>query len=634
MEKYLWLIPALPLAAFVITIIFGKWWIKSSAHWLPILAMAGSFAMSVWAFFFIRGAEHPYVLKLWDWIDVGVFRVPVALQLDQLSAVMLLVVTGVGLLIFIYSKGYMHGDPGYYRFFAYMSLFAFSMLMLVLGNNYLILFFGWEAVGLCSYYLIGFYYHKESAASAGKKAFLTNRVGDFGFALGIMLIFTTFHSVIYTEVFRGVEEHLAGGATLTAIALLLFMGAMGKSAQFPLHVWLPDAMEGPTPVSALIHAATMVTAGVYMVARSNPLFASSHTALLVVGAIGTFTAIFAATIGLVQNDIKRVMAYSTVSQLGYMFMALGVGAWAVAIFHLVTHAFFKALLFLGSGSVIHGLSGEQDMRKMGGLAKKIPYTYWTLLAGAFALAGIFPFAGFWSKDEILGVNFEHGKYVIWAVGVIAAFITAFYTFRLIFMTFWNESRMDPEVEHHVHESPWAMIIPLSILALLSVVSGFLLGVPVGNGAIDRWLEPVFKQGNEILGIEKQPFNATVLSLMVVSLGVAAMGIALAYYFYVPRRKDLPQRAGAVSPVLYRAVLNKWYIDEIYNATIIRLVVDGSRWLWRVVDAGIIDGAVNGVAKLWEMAGRAVRPAQTGRVQNYAAVMFIAVFVIVTAVIFF
>ncbi len=404
MENYVWLIPVLPLAAFVITLIFGRWWIKESAHWLPILAMAGSFGLSIAAFIQIRGAEEPVVVELWRWFSVGSFQVPFAFQIDQLSAVMLLVVTGVGLLIFIYSKGYMHGDPGYYRFFAYMSLFAFSMLLLVLASNYLLLYFGWEAVGLCSYYLIGFYYHKPEAAAAGKKAFIVNRVGDFGFGLGVMLIFVTFGTLDYVGVFEQVVAGGVGQGLLIAIALLLFMGAMGKSAQFPLHVWLPDAMEGPTPVSALIHAATMVTAGVYLVARSSVIFASAPTALLVVGAIGTFTAIFAAVIGICQKDIKKVLAYSTVSQLGYMFMALGVGAWAIAIFHLMTHAFFKALLFLGAGSVIHSLGGEQDMDKMGGLAKRIPATYYTLVAGALALSGIFPFAGFWSKDDILGAS--------------------------------------------------------------------------------------------------------------------------------------------------------------------------------------------------------------------------------------
>ncbi len=636
MESLNWivpLIPALPLAAFLITILTGKWVIKESSHWLPILAMAASFVLSVVVFWKIRGAEEAYVITLWEWIKVGTFSVPIGFQVDQLTSVMLLVVTGVGTLIFIYSKGYMHDDPGYYRFFAYMSLFAFSMLILVLGSNYLLLYFGWEAVGLCSYYLIGFYYHKPSAASAGKKAFLTNRVGDFGFGLGIMLIWTTVGTLNYTEVFEKIGAGGIGQGTLVAISLLLFMGAMGKSAQFPLHVWLPDAMEGPTPVSALIHAATMVTAGVYMVARSSVIFASAHEAMLIVGGIGAFTAIFAATIGLAQKDIKRVMAYSTVSQLGYMFMALGVGAWVAAIFHLVTHAFFKALLFLGSGSVIHSMSGEQDMDKMGGLMRRIPYTYWTMLCGAFALAGVLPFAGFWSKDEILGINFKDGAYVIWIIGLVAAFITAFYTFRMIFMTFWGESRVEPEVEHHLHESPWVMVVPLMVLAALSVVAGF-IGFPPEKGVFHSFLEPVFAPANHILGVEHEAFGTLDLVLMIVSVGVALSGVALSYLFYVRKPKELPQRAGAAAPWAYKGILNKWYIDEIYNATVIRLVVDGSRVLWKRVDAAVIDGAVNGVARLWDLGGRIVRPAQTGRVENYAAVMFAGLFVIVSAVLIF
>jgi len=478
---YIWLIPFLPFAAFLITLLFGRWWIKGASHWLSILAMAGSFGLSIRAFLETRGMEEPVVLDLWRWFGVGNFKVPVSLQIDQLSAVMLLVVSGIGLLIFIYSRGYMRGDSGYYRFFAFMSLFAFSMLTLVLAGNYLLLFFGWEAVGLCSYYLIGFFYHKPEAAAAGKKAFIVNRIGDLGFGLGVVLIFTTFGTLDYVGVFEQVGAGEAGSGVLMAIALLLFMGAMGKSAQFPLHVWLPDAMEGPTPVSALIHAATMVTAGVYLVARSAMIFASVPAALIVVGAIGTFTAIFAAIIGICQKDIKKVLAYSTVSQLGYMFMALGVGAWAVAIFHLMTHAFFKALLFLGAGSVIHSLGGEQDMDKMGGLRKRIPATYLTLAAGALALSGILPFAGFWSKDEILGSAWRDGKYVFWVVGLIAAFITAFYTFRLIFMTFFGKPRMDAKTQKHVHESPWSMVVPLTVLAVGSLLAGF-LGLPADWGS--------------------------------------------------------------------------------------------------------------------------------------------------------
>jgi len=631
-ENYVWLIPVLPLAAFIVTLLLGRWWIKESAHWIPILAMMGSLGLSLAAFIQIRGAKEPVVVELWRWFSVGSFQVPFALQIDQLSAVMLLVVSGVGLLIFIYSKGYMHGDPGYYRFFAYMSLFAFSMLMLVLASNYLLLYFGWEAVGLCSYYLIGYYYHKPEAAAAGKKAFLVNRVGDFGFGLGVMLIFVSFGTLDYVGVFEQVSAGAAGQGVLIGIALLLFMGAMGKSAQFPLHVWLPDAMEGPTPVSALIHAATMVTAGVYLVARSSVIFASAPAALLVVGAIGTFTAIFAAVIGICQKDIKKVLAYSTVSQLGYMFMALGAGAWAIAIFHLVTHAFFKALLFLGAGSVIHSLGGEQDMDKMGGLAKRIPATYYTLVAGALALSGIFPFAGFWSKDDILGSVWRDGKYLFWAVGLIAAFITAFYTFRMIFMTFFGKARMDEETQKHVHESPWSMIVPLVVLAVASLLGGF-LGLPGKLGVIQSFLEPVFAPANHILGIEEHGLKAIDYALMVVSLLVAMLGIAFAWLIYVRRPKDLPLFFGALLRPAYKVVYNKFYVDEFYAATVVRLTVDGSRWVWHRFDEYVIDGAVHGVAWCWQGAGRLVRPLQTGRVQNYLLGMFIGVFVIVTAVVF-
>jgi NADH-quinone oxidoreductase subunit L len=631
MESYFWLIPVLPLAAFLITLLFGKWWIKDQAHWLPILAMAGSFGLSLAAFLQIRGSEEPVVVELWRWFSVGDFQVPFSFQMDQLSSVMCLVVSGIGLLIFIYSKGYMHGDPGYYRFFAYMSLFAFSMLLLVLAGNYLLLYFGWEAVGLCSYYLIGYFYHKPEAAAAGKKAFIVNRVGDFGFGLGVMLLFVTFGTLDYVGVFEQVGAGGAGEGVLLGIALLLFMGAMGKSAQFPLHVWLPDAMEGPTPVSALIHAATMVTAGVYLVARSAVIFASVPAALLVVGGIGAFTAIFAAVIGICQKDIKKVLAYSTVSQLGYMFMALGVGAWAVAIFHLMTHAFFKALLFLGAGSVIHALGGEQDMDRMGGLRKRIPATYYTLAAGALALSGIFPFAGFWSKDEILGSTWREGQYLFWAVGLIAAFITAFYTFRMIFLTFFGKARMDEETGKHVHESPWSMLVPLIVLAVGSLLAGF-LGLPGRLGVLQHFLEPVFAPANHILGVEEHGLAAIDYVLMVVSVLVAMAGIVLAWFMYV-RRTDLPALVGAKLRPLYNVVYNKFYVDEFYAATVVRLTVDGSRWVWRNFDEKIIDGAVHGTAWLWQRAGQVARPLQTGRVQNYLLGMFIGLFVVVTVVVF-
>jgi NADH-quinone oxidoreductase subunit L len=645
--SYIWLIPVLPLAAFLITLMFGKWWIKEHAHWLPILAMAGSLGLSIAAFVQIRGAEKPVVVDLWQWFSVGTtlgkhasnFSVPFGLQVDQLTAVMLLVVTGVGLLIFIYSKGYMHGDPGYYRFFAYMSLFAFSMLMLVMADNYLLLYLGWEAVGLCSYYLIGFFYHKPEAAAAGKKAFIVNRVGDFGFGLGVMLIFVTFGTLNYvssgghTGVFDLIGQGHGTHGVLLGIALLLFMGAMGKSAQFPLHVWLPDAMEGPTPVSALIHAATMVTAGVYLVARSSIIFAHAQEAMYFVGAIGAFTALFASIIGIAQQDIKKVLAYSTVSQLGYMFMALGVGAWAGAIFHLMAHAFFKALLFLGAGSVIHSMGGEQNMGCMGGLAKRIPTTWITFMAGGLALSGIFPFAGFWSKDEILGSTFRQGIYVMWGVGIVAAFITAFYTFRMIFVTFWGkETRSDATTCAHIHESPKSMTVPLIILAVASTLGGF-LGLPASFSALGNFLKPVFEQANTVLGVKEGVFETTDIVLMVISLVVALLGMGLAWYIYVRRAADLPQTLGARFGGAYRVVLNKFYVDEFYNATFVRGAVDGSRWVWHRFDELVIDGAVNGTGWLWQNAGRLVRPLQTGKVQNYALAIFFGLFVVVTVVVF-
>jgi NADH-quinone oxidoreductase subunit L len=595
--------------------------------------MAGSFGLSIAAFLQIRGAEEPFVVDYWRWFSVGSFKVPFGFQVDQLTSVMLLVVTGVGLLIFVYSRGYMRGDPGYYRFFAYLSLFAFSMLLLVLANNYLLLYFGWEAVGLCSYYLIGFYYHKPEAAAAGKKAFIVNRVGDFGFGLGVMLIFLTFGTLNYTSVFSTVANGAAGQGVLLAISLLLFMGAMGKSAQFPLHVWLPDAMEGPTPVSALIHAATMVTAGVYLVARSSVIFASAPDALLVVGIIGTLTAIFAAIIGMAQQDIKKVLAYSTISQLGYMFIALAVGAWSAAIFHLVAHAFFKALLFLGAGSVIHAMGGEQDMRCMGGLAKRIPATWITFMVGALALSGIFPFAGFWSKDEILGKAFGDGAYAFWAIGLLAAFITAFYTFRMVFVTFaGKKTRSDETTCAHIHESPKSMTVPLILLAVASTVGGF-IGLPGAFGQLQKFLEPVFAPADKVLGITEHGVQTTDIILMLVSVGVAFLGIGLAWYIYIRRANDLPEKLGAAFGPLYKLVYNKFYIDEIYAATFVALAVDGSRWLWRNFDVKVVDGAVNGVGWLWQALGRLVRPIQTGRIQNYLLGMFIGLFVVVTVVVF-
>ncbi|MGE5177048.1 MAG: NADH-quinone oxidoreductase subunit L, partial [Hyphomicrobiales bacterium] len=439
--------------------------------------------------------------QLFSWIDSGDLAVPVRFMLDPLSAVMILVVTGVGFLIHVYSTGYMGHEKAYGRYFSYLNLFTFAMLVLVMADNFLVMFFGWEGVGLCSYLLIGFWYQKPSAAEAGKKAFVVNRIGDWGFLIGMLLVFVTFGTLDFARVFPEAPTRLAlGGGLATAIALFLFVGATGKSAQIPLYVWLPDAMEGPTPVSALIHAATMVTAGVYMVARCHILYTLAPTALLVVAIVGAATAVFAATIGLVQKDIKRVLAYSTVSQLGYMFLGLGVGAFSAGIFHLMTHAFFKALLFLGAGSVIHGLSGEQDMDRMGGLKSALPKTHFTMLMATLAICGIFPFAGFFSKDEILWNAWSHGHPILWAAGVFGAFLTAFYMFRLYFMTFHGPSRVTEEAKHHLHESPNSMILPLMVLAALSVVGGF-VQVPLlqGGQRLEGFLEPVFADVARVTG---------------------------------------------------------------------------------------------------------------------------------------
>jgi len=581
-----------------------------------------------------RPAEgRTFVQVLFPWIQAGSFLAPVGFLLDPLSAVMALVVTGVGFLIHVYSVGYMSHDRAFARYFVYLNLFMFAMLVLVLADNYLLMFVGWEGVGLCSYLLIGFWYEKQSAADAGKKAFVVNRVGDFGFLLAMFLIFWTFGSLSYTEVFARVP-FLAGSGVLTpglatAITLLMFLGATGKSAQIPLYVWLPDAMEGPTPVSALIHAATMVTAGVYMVARSSVLFLQAPDTMMVVAVIGAATAIYAATIGICQTDIKRVLAYSTVSQLGYMFLACGVGAFAAGIFHLMTHAFFKALLFLGSGSVIHALSGEQDMRRMGGLKKYLPVTYWTMFVATLAISGIPGFSGFFSKDEILWRSFSSafGSPVLWAVGTAAAGVTAFYMFRLVFLTFSGGSRMDPEVERHVHESPWTMTVPLTVLAALAAVGGY-VGVPAilgGSNSFERWLEPVFRRAAPEVphavaahGAEAAAHGSAALEygLMALSVAAAALGIALAYYLYRVHTGK-PEEIARNWPVLYRTVYRKYYVDEFYEWAVVRRVVAGSVWLWEMFDVRFIDAIVDGVADAVKGVGAWIRRLQGGVVGEYA-----------------
>jgi NADH-quinone oxidoreductase subunit L len=541
---------------------------------------------------------------------------------------LLLVVSSVGLLVHVYSIGYMHGDRGMWRFFAYLNLFMVSMLLLILGDNFLLLYVGWELVGLCSYLLIGFWYKKPSAAGAAKKAFVVNRVGDFGFGLGIMAIWTALGTLQFDQVFARIGE--LDPTLITVIALLLFAGAVGKSAQFPLHVWLPDAMEGPTPVSALIHAATMVNAGVYMVARANPIFVESGVAMWVVASIGVFTAIFAAAIALTQNDIKKVLAYSTMSQLAYMFFALGIGAWVAAIFHLVSHGFFKGLLFMGSGSVIHGASGEQDMRFLGGLRMPMRWTYWTMVVGSLALAGIPIFAGFFSKDEILGEAFNRGYLVFYAIGVIVAFMTAFYTFRMIYMTFHGAWRGPADAWHHVHESATTMVAPLVVLAVPTVLVGLLLGLPPEGGLIHGWLEEVFHHAEEIgAGILPGSIAAGgehgfalfglggLLLLVGASVGVAGIWVAHAWYV---RNPEAPKRFVeriplGFGPGMYRASLNKYYIDDIYGLVWARGGVLFANALWWF-DAKVIDGAVNGAGWVAQRIGGALRHFQTGRLQNY------------------
>jgi NADH-quinone oxidoreductase subunit L len=632
------LIPLLPFAAFLITGLFGRW-IGSRAHWVAVPAVAGSWVLSVAAFLEVAGGATLHE-TLYRWIGSGSLNVDIALHVDQLTAVMLLLVTTVSALVHLYTVGYMHGDKGYARFFAYIALFTFSMLMLVMADNFLQLYVFWEAVGLCSYLLIAHWYEKKSACDAATKAFVVNRIGDFGFGLGILLAFVTFGSLDYQAAFSAAPDHVgqtinllgwAGGEwpvdVITLIALLLFAGAVGKSAQLPLHTWLPDAMEGPTPISALIHAATMVTAGVFLVARLNPLFTLSPVAMDVVAWTGGVTAIFAATIALTQNDIKRIVAYSTVSQLGYMMMACGLGAYAAGIFHLLTHGAFKALLFLGCGSVIHALSGEQDLRRMGGLKSAMPITYWTFLAGAIALAGIPPFAGFFSKDEILWKAFSSGGtgVLFWALGLVTAFLTAFYIFRLVFSVFHGRSRVSKEAAHHLHESPAVITIPLVALAILSLTAGW-VGIPAeGMNAIDPFLAPVL-QAHEAAE-HAEGHSGVEYALMLVSVAAAACGIALAYAFYVAS-PGLPQRLASAAGALYRVSFNKWYVDELYDAVFVRPTVALARALWRGVDVAVIDGAVNGVGRFTQAWAALLRVMQSGQLQHYALFMALGAVLVV------
>ncbi len=652
---YLWLIPLFPLLGALINGLLGKK-IKNETviGAIGTLAIASSFVISVIYFFRLLGDSqkvHEQVIA--SWISVGTLQVDWGFLFDPLSALMLLVVTGVGSLIHLYSIGYMHGEEGYYRYFSYLNLFCFSMLMLVLGNNALVMFIGWEGVGLCSYLLIGYYFHKKSAGDAAKKAFVVNRVGDFGFLLGLFLLFWTLGSAhgVWTVNFVEIQAnaHLlgAGGAIVTAITLLFFLGATGKSAQIPLYTWLPDAMEGPTPVSALIHAATMVTAGVYMIARMNGLFAMAPDTMMVIAIVGAATAIFAASIGLAQNDIKRVLAYSTVSQLGFMFLAVGVGAFTAGVFHLMTHAFFKACLFLGSGSVIHAMhhalhhahvhDDPQDMRNMGGLRKHMPITHITFLVATLAIAGVPLFSGFFSKDEILhwAIGSTHGHWGLWLVALFTAGLTAFYMFRLVFMTFYGQERMVEKAKKHLHESPAVITIPLIVLAVLSVFGGY-VGVPElmwGAHRLEHFLDPVFGATMATYGIGMLPHSAAFeWGMVAAAVIVATSGILLAVFMY-HMRPDLPGKVVASFQGAYRTIHNKWYVDEIYDALFVNPTKRLGTFLWKGFDVKGIDGIVNGLGKLVQLFSGALRITQSGLVHNYALTMVLGMVVIVAFYVF-
>ncbi len=646
---HLWIILALPLAGSAINGLLGKHWPQKAVNSVAIGSVALTFLCVlelVREFAQLSASQIPYFGRYFNWMVAGDFKVDFALQVDQLTVVMLLVVSFVGLLIHIYSTGYMAHEGGYYRFFSYLNLFMFFMLTLVLGANLLVMFVGWEGVGLCSYLLIGFWFLKKSAADAGKKAFITTRVGDFGFTVGVLMVFATFGSIDFGTIFQSVATHPVSEALLTTICILLFTGAVGKSAQLPLYVWLPDAMEGPTPVSALIHAATMVTAGVYMVARMHPLFSRAPIAMLIVAIVGAVTAFYSATIGLVQTDIKKVLAYSTVSQLGYMFLACGVGAYAAGIFHLMTHAFFKGLLFLAAGSVIHAMGGEQDMMKMGGLRKKIPVTYWTMLIATLAIAGIPGFAGFFSKDEILDAAGAgpHRNFILWLLGLLGAGLTSFYMFRLVFLTFFGKPRYD-EHHVHVHESPKNMTIPLIILAFCSIFGGWFAAPHlVGHTEyFEHFLHPVFasyavpaspEQAASLAGnpgpeggIAPSPAMEFLHAITGWPVIVALLGLLLAWWMYI-KKPEAPKRLAESLRVPYLVLFNKYYVDEIYGALIVTPLLWISRnILWHGIDEGIIDGVVNGTAKVARGSGGELRKIQSGNTRTYAAWMILGATVI-------
>ena len=648
------LVPMMPLVGFLINGLFGK---KLKNEWLIGLIASGAvglsfiFVLITFIEFIVSPLEKPAIVPIYEWISAGILHINLSYQVDQLSLLFSLIVTGIGFLIHVYSIGYMHKDRSFARFFAYMNLFIFMMLNLVLASNFLVTFLGWEGVGLCSYLLIGFWYDRRFdgvnirwTGDAGMKAFIVNRIGDFGFIIAMFLIFNLFGTLDYTSVAdkaAGASNSLFATGSATAIALLLFLGCSGKSAQIPLSVWLPDAMAGPTPVSALIHAATMVTAGIFLVARNSVLFALSPAAMTIMMIIGIATAIWAATIGLVQNDIKKVLAYSTVSQLGFMFAALGVGAFSAGVFHVMTHAFFKGLLFLAAGSIIHGMHEEQNIKRMGGLSKYMPHTYLTFFIATMAISGIPLFSGFFSKDEILWNVYNSGGWFAWAVLAIAAFCTAFYMFRLLSLVFYGEERFDKK-HIHPHESPKTMTLPLWVLAVLSALGGF-LGVPYILGSwltdhpniLENWLEPVFKSANSIIIIHNPSMHLNLEShlmeylFMLASVVIALFAISLARNYYTRRSYGQGRSISSYMPFVHKVLLNKYKIDELYDSLIVRRVIAISHsFLWKIFDIKLIDGLVNGSGKIVMIAGSGLRRMQTGLTQNYALIMLSGIIAII------
>lgn len=626
MIDFIWLVPLFPLVGFIIIGLWGKNMSKSIVGLMGSGSILGSFIVSALIFSELFSKSQSVTVDLFPWINVGNLQVSFSFLVDPLSSLFLLIITGIGFLIHVYSIGYMHDDEGFAKFFSYLNLFVFFMLLLVLGSNYLIMFVGWEGVGLCSYLLIGFWFKNTEYNNAAKKAFIMNRIGDLGFLLGIMLIFVTFGSIDYATVFNSTKFFELNNVTIVAITLLLFIGAMGKSAQIPLYTWLPDAMAGPTPVSALIHAATMVTAGIYMIARSNILYTLAPVSQEIVATIGICTALFAATIGLFQNDIKKVLAYSTVSQLGYMFVALGVGSYTGAVFHVTTHAFFKALLFLGAGSVIHAMSGEQDIRKMGGLKKYLPVTHFTFLMGTIAISGIFPFSGFFSKDEILAHAFSYNK-LIWGLGLIGSMMTAFYMFRLYYLTFLGDFRGTSHQKEHLHESPKSITIPLIVLAVLSALGG-LIGLPESfhlPHGLKNFLSPVFaasdlKMAPHIISHE------TEYLLMALALVLALISIYFAWLTYV-KNSEVPVTSEDYMGKTQKIIYNKYYIDEIYSAIITKPMDFISSKFHSILELRFIDAIVNATGNLVDRTSGVLRYVQNGNTGYYIFAMVIGVILI-------